>query len=29
MIRAGEEAALKSLPAIRSVLEGKKVHSED
>ena len=29
MIRAGEEAALKSLPAIRNVLEGKKVHSED
>src|SRR6516225_7855790 len=29
MIRAGEEAALKALPAIRSVLEGKKVHSED
>lgn len=29
MIRAGEEAALKALPAIRSVLEGKKVHSQD
>lgn len=29
MIRAGEEAALKALPAIRSVLEGKKVPSED
>jgi NTE family protein len=29
MIRAGEEAALKALPAIRSVLEGKNVPSED
>jgi NTE family protein len=29
MIRAGEEAALKALPAIRNVLEGKKVHSDE
>lgn len=29
MIRAGEEAALKALPAIRTVLEGKKVPSVD
>lgn len=29
MIRAGEEAALKALPAIRSVLEGKKVHFDE
>jgi len=29
MIRAGEEAALRALPEIRSVLEGKKVHSDE